>query len=46
MPVLPQTDLAGEQSWKTQPIPSFPEPYMRQNFLEKDTCQSFTRTPC
>jgi quinoprotein glucose dehydrogenase len=33
---VPQTDLVGEQSWKTQPKPSFPEPYMRQKFSEKD----------
>jgi quinoprotein glucose dehydrogenase len=33
---VPQSDLAGEKSWATQPIPTLPEPFMRQNFLEKD----------
>lgn len=35
MPV-PKSDLVGENSWATQPVPTLPEPYMRQIFLEKD----------
>lgn len=48
-PVLPVTeqpvassDLPGEQAWPTQPIPSLPEPFMRQTFNEIDIS---TRTP-
>lgn len=31
---VPQSTLAGEQSWPTQPKPSLPEPFMRQTFDE------------
>ncbi|PMD95867.1 pyrrolo-quinoline quinone [Siphonobacter sp. BAB-5405] len=30
------SELAGEQTWPTQPMPSWPEPFMRQAFHEKD----------
>jgi quinoprotein glucose dehydrogenase len=33
---VPQSKLAGEKTWPTQPIPSLPEPFMRTNFTEKD----------
>ncbi|MFA6945913.1 MAG: PQQ-binding-like beta-propeller repeat protein [Pedobacter sp.] len=36
MPVPTETDLAGEQPWPTQPIPSFPQPFVRQLFTEND----------
>lgn len=31
-----ETDLAGEQPWPTQPVPSFPAPFVRQLLTEKD----------
>jgi len=31
---VPQTDLPGEQTALTQPIPSLPEPFVRQTFAE------------
>ncbi|MXV52133.1 PQQ-binding-like beta-propeller repeat protein [Pedobacter sp. HMF7647] len=30
------TELDGEKLWPTQPIPSLPEPFMRQKFTEAD----------
>ncbi|MEO6149973.1 MAG: PQQ-binding-like beta-propeller repeat protein [Mucilaginibacter sp.] len=33
---VPQTDIPGEQSWPTQPIPEKPAPYARQYFTEQD----------
>ncbi|WP_215224820.1 outer membrane protein assembly factor BamB family protein [Echinicola shivajiensis] len=36
IPVPFDTDLAGEQLSKTQPVPSFPKPFARQDFLEED----------
>jgi quinoprotein glucose dehydrogenase len=30
-----ETDLAGEQPWATQPIPSFPKPFVRQLLTEE-----------
>ncbi|MBC7920925.1 MAG: PQQ-binding-like beta-propeller repeat protein [Ferruginibacter sp.] len=33
---VPPSDLRGEQAWPTQPIPTLPEPFMRQNFPESD----------
>jgi quinoprotein glucose dehydrogenase len=33
---VPQSDIPGEQSWPTQPIPSKPAPYARQHFNESD----------
>ncbi len=36
MPVLTTTELVGEKLWPTQPIPSFPGPFMRQSFDEED----------
>jgi len=32
----PPSDLAGEQTWPTQPIPSKPEPFARQRMTEAD----------
>ncbi|MES2373906.1 MAG: PQQ-binding-like beta-propeller repeat protein [Bacteroidota bacterium] len=29
-----ETDLAGEQPWATQPVPSFPQPFVRQVLTE------------
>lgn len=29
--VVPQSDMPGEQSWPTQPIPTRPKPFTRQN---------------
>jgi quinoprotein glucose dehydrogenase len=34
-PVL-QSDVPGEQTWPTQPIPSKPEPYAQQGLVEAD----------
>ena len=31
-----ETALTGEQPWPTQPIPSFPKPFVRQLLTEKD----------
>jgi quinoprotein glucose dehydrogenase len=33
---VPQTDVAGEQTSKTQPFPTAPPPFARQSFTEKD----------
>jgi quinoprotein glucose dehydrogenase len=33
---VPASDLAGEVAWPTQPIPTLPEPFARQNFGAKD----------
>lgn len=33
---VPQTTLAGEQTWPTQPFPSAPPPLMRQRYTEDD----------
>ena len=35
-PVPVETSLAGEQPWPTQPIPSFPKPFVRQLLTEKE----------
>ncbi len=31
---VPKSDLAGEESWPTQPMPTIPKPYARQSFDE------------
>jgi len=33
---VPQSDVAGEFSWPTQPFPTKPAPFARQTFTEKD----------
>ncbi len=33
---VPQSDIPGEQSWATQPIPLKPAPYARQHFTAND----------
>lgn len=33
---VPKSDIPGEESWPTQPIPTMPEPYARQHFKESD----------
>lgn len=33
---VPATDLIGEHSWPTQPVPLKPPPFARQQFTEKD----------
>lgn len=33
---FPASDIPGELAAKTQPIPTWPEPFTRQGFLEKD----------
>jgi len=33
---VPQSDIPGEQSWATQPLPEKPEPYARQLVTEND----------
>src|SRR6185436_6877575 len=33
---VPQTDVPGEKSSPTQPIPTMPPPFARQSFTEKD----------
>lgn len=35
-PVPTETELAGEKPWPTQPIPSFPKPFVRQLLTEND----------
>jgi quinoprotein glucose dehydrogenase len=35
-PVPTVSDLAGEKPWATQPIPSFPKPFVRQLLTEKE----------
>jgi quinoprotein glucose dehydrogenase len=36
IPVPTESELAGEHPWPTQPRPSFPKPFVRQLFTEKD----------
>ncbi|WP_347157542.1 PQQ-binding-like beta-propeller repeat protein [Pontibacter chitinilyticus] len=33
---VPTSDLAGEKTWPTQPIPTLPEPFARQKFGPED----------
>jgi len=33
---VPQSDVKGEHSWPTQPFPTAPPPFARQNFTAKD----------
>jgi quinoprotein glucose dehydrogenase len=33
---VPASDLPGEVSWPTQPIPTLPEPFARQSFTKED----------
>ncbi len=33
---IPASDIPGEQSWPTQPLPVKPAPYARQSFTEND----------
>ncbi len=33
---VPTSDLAGEEAWPTQPIPTLPEPFARQKFGAED----------
>ncbi|HEV8513561.1 MAG TPA: PQQ-binding-like beta-propeller repeat protein [Cyclobacteriaceae bacterium] len=33
---FPASDLPGEESWPTQPIPTLPEPFARQKFSAED----------
>jgi len=33
---VPSSDIIGESTWKTQPIPTFPKPFTRQTFNEED----------
>ena len=33
---VPKSDMAGEQSWPTQPVPTLPEPYIRHSFGVED----------
>ena len=33
---VPSSTLDGEQSWPTQPFPTLPKPYVRQNLTEAD----------
>ncbi len=33
---MPKSDVPGEQSWPTQPIPTAPPPFARQSFTEDD----------
>ncbi|MFD2866345.1 PQQ-binding-like beta-propeller repeat protein [Mucilaginibacter antarcticus] len=35
-PVPTTSELDGEKVWPTQPFPTLPEPFVRQNFTEKD----------
>ena len=35
-PVPTVSELDGEKPWPTQPIPTLPQPYVRQSFTEKD----------
>ena len=39
---VPSSDLAGEEPWPTQPIPTLPEPFARQQFTANDVSD---RTP-
>lgn len=36
IPVPTETELAGEKPWPTQPVPGFPQPFVRQLLTEKD----------
>lgn len=36
MAVSTETELVGEKPWPTQPVPAFPEPFVRQTFTEND----------
>ena len=33
---VPRSDMPGEETWPTQPFPTFPPPFARQAFTEKD----------
>lgn len=33
---VPRSDMPGEQTWPTQPFPTYPPPFARQTFTEKD----------
>jgi len=33
---VPQSDVPGERTWPTQPVPSKPAPFARQSFTERD----------
>ena len=33
---FPASDLPGEETWPTQPIPTLPEPFARQKFTRED----------
>ena len=33
---VPRSDMPGEETWPTQPFPTFPPPFARQTFTEKD----------
>jgi quinoprotein glucose dehydrogenase len=35
-PVSTVSELDGEKPWPTQPIPTLPQPFVRQNFTDKD----------
>ncbi len=39
---FPASDLPGEETWPTQPIPTLPEPFARQTFNAEDVTE---RTP-
>ena len=36
VPVLTETDVKGEKLWPTQPVPTLPKPFARQQFTEAD----------
>jgi quinoprotein glucose dehydrogenase len=33
---VPKSDMPGEETWPTQPFPTWPPPFARQTFTEKD----------
>src|SRR5581483_1573621 len=33
---VPKSDMPGEETWPTQPFPTYPPPFARQKFTEKD----------
>jgi glucose dehydrogenase len=33
---VPRSEMPGEETWPTQPFPTFPPPFARQTFTEKD----------
>ena len=33
---VPKSDMPGEETWPTQPFPTYPPPFARQAFTEKD----------